>query len=488
MKYDLREFDSESGYNFAMTQICFQLFDENKFSSFTRRVVQQQCFLHNRELIQLYKSFPGDYLKFSEAARELLYRQNPESTFRNIFTFLVLWLGGFFNAFYSFLSRHEKFNSFVLVEGPVESYSSLEAFETAYNSRIRHLFKAADHIVLTKKIRKDSESNKTIRTINKPPYGVLVHVKLSFRDLIRFSIHQFKSLKTFIDFTFQYGTPFSSLNRDFLYWPYINLFDEMGVLKGYVKTNSEYTSQQFWLENKNKKFEYMFIWYSINTKYFKFKNLKMSDYYQYSISYIEKSITWAKWHQKWLLNLNPEMQVLQTGPLSFGQGISAGQLESKSVIIFDVLPRKPKTIEDLYVNVEAFYYSDEICIKFLRDIVEVAKLTGYKLYLKHKRKNHWNLTEEKYLSYVSEIADSGQVTLIDTGVDVEDLISKTTFSIAIPFTSTCYVASHQKKKSLYYDPIGVLDFEERDDYGVTFIQSKEGLSDYFSNFEKNNFL
>lgn len=468
--------DIDSKFYFSVTKFCQDKIKNSEFGHFSRRVIQQLCCLHQKELIKAFCTYSNDDDQLKKEFRNILFKIDKVYLLKNVSIFFVIWLYGFLRFFLSVIFKKKTLKGITLFEGPIESFSSLDVFQRM-RVRMGGVFNTEDITIVSKTLNGSNKWTENCLQLRRLPYDLIPYCPISLTSLFKFILYQFQSLYLFIKIVFQFPLA-SCIFRDFLSWPYIKFIDDTKLLKAYVKTNSEYNLQQFWLEDKTKSYDYYTIWYSLNTKNFEYKDLSSFDHYHYHLNYIEKTLTWAPWHRSWLLQNSPNIEVRLTEPLSFGKGKPAIGIISKSVVIFDVLPKNKEMLAGMFVDSENFYYDNNTLISFLESIVESAKGTDYKLYLKSKRIPNKNVRVE-YLEYINTLADMKMIELLDPETDVEDIISKTSFSISIPFTSTAYVASALGQTAVFYDSTGKLVFSGREQERVYFINDIKNLKSFF---------
>ena len=469
------KYDIESEFNKHISTCCKRLIDSQKFGKFTRRVLQEKCSKKYATLLRMHKANCSE-----DEIISFLYKINLLELLKIFGKFFIFWVFGFVNIWLAYLSSRTKYKRAVVFDGDIETFSSAQKFYETYTEILKPLLGKDSSVVIARsKTFRGFKNN--ILFVKRVPYDLINYCDLSFLSVLHFLRWQFFSLFELIKACFENDTNILYISMDFLALPYVRTLSKHDFLLTYVKTNSEYNYQQFWLEDEQKNYDYFFVWYSLNTKYFKFKNLASYDPFLNDLGYIEKTVTWSEWHKRWIIMKFPSAKVQISPPLNFGQGAAFIKKSERSITIFDVYPRDKSLLQNLYINPENFYYSPLNCIRFVEDIVSICHDLKIEVLIKNKRKNE-KFVNEQYSAYLIELGQKPFVQIIDADTDVEALIMNTTLSISIPFTSTNYVAAYNGKSSVYYDPTGNLEFDDREDGSslIEFINNKNNLRAYLN--------
>ena len=121
------------------------------------------------------------------------------------------------------------------------------------------------------------------------------------------------------------------------------------------------------------------------------------------------------------------------------------------------------------------YYIPSILLKFHQDIYDIINshdnLRGL---MKRKRTDH-NIHKD-YIKHVNKIYTRANFKQIDVNTDAESLILSSIATISIPFTSPAFIAKYHGIPSVYYDPVGYIQQDDRGLSGIPLIQGKEDLA------------
>lgn len=96
-----------------------------------------------------------------------------------------------------------------------------------------------------------------------------------------------------------------------------------------------------------------------------------------------------------------------------------------------------------------------------------------------KRKRHiGNLLNRKYRNLVEKLAESDNFISIDPDVAALRLIKEAEIVISMPFTATALIARAEGKLSVFYDPSGMVQKDDRAAHGIQVISGRTELEDW----------
>jgi len=148
----------------------------------------------------------------------------------------------------------------------------------------------------------------------------------------------------------------------------------------------------------------------------------------------------------------------------------------QGVAVFDVTPFRSSFYQTLGLDFE--FYVPETCIAFHHDIRQVAKDAGYMILWKRKRKIG-STAHPRYRFFAERFSRSGNVIVVDPDVSAHRVIEVSTLVISMPFTSTALVARELGKPSCYYDPIGLVQKDDRSANGIEIVRGQDELASWF---------
>lgn len=156
------------------------------------------------------------------------------------------------------------------------------------------------------------------------------------------------------------------------------------------------------------------------------------------------------------------------------QSSTAGipKLPPRSIAVFDVQPMRDGFYRTLGLDFE--YYTPQTAIQFLADIQLALNGQSYMLALKRKRQIG-RLAHPAYRHYLETLGQAPNFVEVDPGIDASRLIENCIAVISMPFTSTALLGRYSGKPSIYYDPHGVLQKDDRAAHGIEIVQGQGEL-------------
>jgi polysaccharide biosynthesis PFTS motif protein len=139
--------------------------------------------------------------------------------------------------------------------------------------------------------------------------------------------------------------------------------------------------------------------------------------------------------------------------------------------VFDITPKRLTMFILLGMNSE--YYTPNIANQFLSDIQLVLSQNDVNILHKIKRKEQ--STDKRYRSKVNQLIRESNYIEVDPSVDATQVIQKTKACISMPFTSTAIIAKQEGKPSVYYDPSGIIQKNDRAAHGILVLSGIDEL-------------
>jgi len=171
---------------------------------------------------------------------------------------------------------------------------------------------------------------------------------------------------------------------------------------------------------------------------------------------------------------DPDIRIV--GPIWFQDSSVDIDIEREDIVaIFDVQPLRNSLVNTLGVEIE--YYTPSMAIAFLGDIYAI--LADCELIAAHKRKrNIGRLAHPKYSKYLRTMGTQPFYYSVEPDTSALSLIRQSKAVISAPFTSTALIARDAGKPSVYYDPTGMIDKEDRGGHGITILSGVRELRDW----------
>lgn len=135
------------------------------------------------------------------------------------------------------------------------------------------------------------------------------------------------------------------------------------------------------------------------------------------------------------------------------------------------------TIAD-YFQYNKMKFNINVEHRFIFDLIEIAKLLDFKIFLKRKRKMSKNIQFKKNENFFKSLENNSSIILIDPKYSPVDLIENTIINISLPFTSTGFLGKNVTNNSIFYDPFNWVSDNDPASAGVLTIKGKQNLHEW----------
>ena len=177
-------------------------------------------------------------------------------------------------------------------------------------------------------------------------------------------------------------------------------------------------------------------------------------------------LVWDKYQEAQLRrDLGDEPEIRIVGPIWFTAGAANLELKSNSVAVFDVEAHRLATHFPFSTAGDYIAAHPDLSERFLRDVQLALKEQGLLMAFKRKR-NIDHRGTKKYKKLIQNIADSGNVFMVPTNVAILQLTEQCVGMISMPFTSTALYQRERNIPSVYYDPTGWIQRDDRAAHGI----------------------
>ena len=358
-------------------------------------------------------------------------------------------------------------------------------------------------------------------TLNNLPYE---NSKTSIRTIIGWYIKKFKSNENEIYHTikgvstYKYkgkriaftDSPIPSLDNfksllKFLFWFFFNaissifsinrrlLFRERVLQNVYSYYNSSFKPKYFFhnsgpifrplwtYDAENKGAEIILYFYSLNYQEIQEKGSKfVENHYWQTVS----------WPNLWVWNDNQKSYLkskityptnfikVGTTPFSTSKKFSSLCISKKSIIVFDIQPKRDYFYQFLGVNFE--FYDSNFSINFLNAIDIISEKLNVNVLIKRKRRVLDPIESKKYLNYYKKVIEKKHWFEIDPDLDVLSVSKNKNIiaAIATPFTSAVDFTNHNKVPTIFFDPTNRMVKKQEATRNFQLISSKKTLFDW----------
>jgi len=161
------------------------------------------------------------------------------------------------------------------------------------------------------------------------------------------------------------------------------------------------------------------------------------------------------------------------GPIWFqSSAVEMPQTGKPGVAVFDITPHRPSRYCLLGADYE--FYVPAISIRFLTHIADATHQMDAVMLWKRKRKIG-TIAHPQYRHFTDRLSKRGDIVLVDPDISALRVIEASCAVISMPFTSTALIAREMGKPSVYYDPTGQLQSDDRAAHGIPIISGPEQL-------------
>jgi len=155
------------------------------------------------------------------------------------------------------------------------------------------------------------------------------------------------------------------------------------------------------------------------------------------------------------------------GPISFSsKAVEMEELSEKAVAIFDVQPHRNSRYQMLGIPTE--YFVPKVVNQFLLDIQIVLQECGVPMAHKRKR-NIGRVVHPLYEKLMKTLMEKKNFIAMEPDIPAIKVIEHCQAVISQPFTSTAILGVESGKPSIYYDPFGLVQKDDRAAHGIPII-------------------
>ena len=255
----------------------------------------------------------------------------------------------------------------------------------------------------------------------------------------------------------------------------VNLANDKELARDYLFHSSGPYYRPIWTyaaEDKGSRI--LFYFYSTNTENFKTKAGYPIQRPRHLMSW-SHYLVWDKFQTDFLKRFGHHKSIIEeVGPIWTSSSGGVIDVSLNSIAVFDVTPNN----EDVYVTLGlgSEYYIPKIVNQFLDDIYSVLEKNDVLMAHKIKRTN--KNAHEEYMQNLKVLHKQTNYIEIDPDIDATQIIKKTKACISMPFTSTALIAKHEGKPSVFYDPSGITQADDRAAHGIPILVSIDELQQW----------
>jgi polysaccharide biosynthesis PFTS motif protein len=147
-------------------------------------------------------------------------------------------------------------------------------------------------------------------------------------------------------------------------------------------------------------------------------------------------------------------------------------IPADAVAVFDVQPWRASGYRGLGLPEE--YYTPATSEGFLADIHrEVSGRGGVVVFKRKRQLGHW--LHPQYAATLRRLEPSPHFLAVDPDISAVRVIERCALVVSMPFTSTALLAREMGKPSIYYDPHGLVQKDDRAAHGIPVVTGPDEL-------------
>lgn len=296
----------------------------------------------------------------------------------------------------------------------------------------------------------------------------------SFFSILKFCIWGIYMAVVSILQLFKSNYLYALMFSELIYNKHVNLLTKSELALDYLFHNSNHIYRPMWTyEAEVKGSRILFYFYSTNCETFKNKTGYPLQEHMWNVISWTNYLVWDKYQFDFIKrHSNVKDENIQiVGPIWFNsKKVKLPDLKKeKTFVIFDVQPVRDSRY--VLLGQSNGFNTPEVTNPFLIDIVRIAEKHKFNLLFKRKR-DIGNLVNKKYSVLVKKLMNKSFFYSMPPDGDAIDLIIQSAGVISMPFTSTAIIAKEQNVPSVYYDPINIIEINDRAAHGIKIIKGE----------------
>jgi polysaccharide biosynthesis PFTS motif protein len=252
------------------------------------------------------------------------------------------------------------------------------------------------------------------------------------------------------------------------------------LARQYLFHNSGWMYRPLWTyEAEQRGSEILFYFYSTNCESFKRPEGYPPLLYGWKVMTWSRYLVWDEYQADFVRRaVGAQADVSIVGPIWFqSSAAEMPRLDKAGVAIFDVAPFRRSRYCILGIDYE--FYLPSISKNFLADVADVTHRFDAVMLWKRKRKIG-AMAHPQYRHFAETLSEQAHVVLVDPEISALRVIESSRAVISMPFTSTALIAKAMGKPSVYYDPTGLLQRDDRAAHGIPILSGAAELSAWLS--------
>ena len=279
-------------------------------------------------------------------------------------------------------------------------------------------------------------------------------------------------------FSLVFRPTYSFFLEEVLKFKRANLANIEDFSKDYLFHNSTPFYRPIWTyiaEEKGSRI--LFYFYSTNNEAFKTKGGYSENSLWHLVSW-PHYLVWDEFQVDFIKRFNRHNSIIEeVGSIWFSSYETSVDIPMESISVFDVTPFRPAMYIKFGADLDYYIYNNSN--QFLTDVQSI--LDNNNITMLHKMKRINKFTHKKYIRRLRQLSEEYNYIEIHPSVDALQIIQKTKACISMPFTSTALLAKMEGKPSIYYDPSGLVQKDDRAAHGIPILNNIAQLREWVQN-------
>ena len=222
-----------------------------------------------------------------------------------------------------------------------------------------------------------------------------------------------------------------------------------------------------------------FYFYSTNCESFKKQDGYPSTSFGYRAMNWPRYLVWDEYQADFVRRAaGAQANISVVGSIWFqSSAVAMPGLDKPGVAVFDITPHRGSRYCTLGMDSE--FYTPAVANPFLLHVSNATQQHGVLMLWKRKR-NVGRIAHPFYRRLADQLAESGHVVLVEPDISANRVIEASFAVISMPFTSTALIAREMGKPSIYYDPDGLLQRDDRAAHGIPILSGVDELDAWLS--------
>lgn len=252
------------------------------------------------------------------------------------------------------------------------------------------------------------------------------------------------------------------------------------LAREYLFHNSGWIYRPLWTyEAEQRGSAVTLYFYSTNCESFK----KLNSYPSISFGYKSMNwphyLVWDEYQADFVRRaVGGQANISVVGSIWFqSAAVEMPRLDKTSIAVFDITPHRWSRYCTLGMDNEL--YTPTVANLFLEHVSKATQRHGVLMLWKRKR-NIGRVAHPHYRRLANQLAENSHVVLVEPDISAIRVIESCAAVISMPFTSTALIAKEMGKPSIYYDPSGLLQHDDRAAHGIPILSGADELEAWLS--------